>query len=496
MTTPAISVGSRKQLFIDNKFIEHQQNITLRINPPRKAEPVLVPATDIESHRVGCCCQIFRVGDEWQMIYTAIPKGPFDYDPSKKDGSGYMNCLAASRDGLHWERKNVNLFTIRGQKENNVVFPNAYGCVLVDPRQSGGFRYWYLAHTKQSQVWQESDGCEYHNGLYLFKSNDLIYWQRHPGRALPFYMDTDNQCFFDARINKYVAYLRAWVPGKTRCVSRLEMDDFLELPWPHKPFDPNRQRMMINTIIDEIPVVMQADPGDPPNTDIYTPSVEPYAPEDGVYLAFPVRFRHYDGFNSHGRDLRGRFENDGVSDIALAVSRDGINWHRFKEAYVNSGFIGEADNGCIYMGFGMIPAGNELWQYYFGISERNSFYRQAKPKSALFRTIQRLDGFVSADASMAGGELTTPALRFTGNRLLLNIDCGAMGETWVELQDEQGHPIPGFTLAESVSVDLNGVKQEAWWQQGADVSALAGKPVRLHFKMRAAKLFSFQFAGP
>ncbi len=31
-----------------------------------------------------------------------------------------------------------------------------------------------------------------------------------------------------------------------------------------------------------------------------------------------------------------------------------------------------------------------------------------------------------------------PPIEFAGNRLLLNIDCSAMGEAWVELQDESG----------------------------------------------------------
>ncbi|MBI2438415.1 MAG: hypothetical protein HYV36_06345, partial [Lentisphaerae bacterium] len=65
----------------------------------------------------------------------------------------------------------------------------------------------------------------------------------------------------------------------------------------------------------------------------------------------------------------------------------------------------------------------------------------------------------------------------------------------VEIQDDHDRPIPGFTLAESVSVDRNGIAQEVWWTGGPDVASLAGKPVRLWIKMRGAKLYAFQFGN-
>ena len=41
--------------------------------------------------------------------------------------------------------------------------------------------------------------------------------------------------------------------------------------------------------------------------------------------------------------------------------------------------------------------------------------------------LKRIDGFVSADTPYTGGEFTTRPLRFTGDRLVLNIDTGATG---------------------------------------------------------------------
>jgi hypothetical protein len=106
---------------------------------------------------------------------------------------------------------------------------------------------------------------------------------------------------------------------------------------------------------------------------------------------------------------------------------------------------------------------------------------------------QRLDGFVSADADHKGGWLTTPPLTFKGARLRLNIDTGAFGTAFVELRDADGKPIPGFTLADCEEVGGNFVDQAVHWKGSADVSALAGKPVRIHIVLKRAKLYAFQF---
>ena len=49
-------------------------------------------------------------------------------------------------------------------------------------------------------------------------------------------------------------------------------------------------------------------------------------------------------------------------------------------------------------------------------------------------------------------------------------------------------------MKDAVSVDMNGVDQAVWWKQGPDVGRLAGRPVRLRVRLRAAKLYAFRFA--
>ena len=96
------------------------------------------------------------------------------------------------------------------------------------------------------------------------------------------------------------------------------------------------------------------------------------------------------------------------------------------------------------------------------------------------RTGAKLPGAYSADKE-------------DGDRLQLNIDTGSAGTAFVELQDADGKPIPGFTLADCEEIGGNFIDQSVYWKGKTDVSSLAGKPVRIHFKMKRARLSAFPF---
>ena len=68
-----------------------------------------------------------------------------------------------------------------------------------------------------------------------------------------------------------------------------------------------------------------------------------------------------------------------------------------------------------------------------------------------------------------------------------------MGEVWVEILDEQGKPIPGYTMDEAISVERNQTAAAVIWENRDNVGEVAGRPVRLHLKLRACKLYAVQF---
>ena len=130
--------------------------------------------------------------------------------------------------------------------------------------------------------------------------------------------------------------------------------------------------------------------------------------------------------------------------------------------------------------------------------EELSFYGRegGKAPSAYFRRfVLRTDGFVSVNASYAGGEATTKPLVFAGRELELNYSTSAVGFVRVEIQDADGRPVPGFSVDdcyEKFGDEIDGVVS---WSGGSELSSLAGRPVRLRFALKDADLYAFRFRG-
>ena len=119
----------------------------------------------------------------------------------------------------------------------------------------------------------------------------------------------------------------------------------------------------------------------------------------------------------------------------------------------------------------------------------------AQPSAHLRRFSMRLDGFASMHAGADGGIWTTKPLVFAGDQLELNFATSAAGEILVELQDESGTPVDGFTFGDAVPTIGNEIERTVRWKSDADLGALAGRPVRLSFRMVDADLFAFRFSG-
>jgi hypothetical protein len=111
----------------------------------------------------------------------------------------------------------------------------------------------------------------------------------------------------------------------------------------------------------------------------------------------------------------------------------------------------------------------------------------------LERFTMRLDGFASLHADYAGGEMITKPLTFTGRELRLNLATGAAGSVAVEIQDADGKPVPGFALEDCRPISGDDPDRALAWKNGSDVSALAGKPIRLRWALKDADVFAFRF---
>ena len=106
----------------------------------------------------------------------------------------------------------------------------------------------------------------------------------------------------------------------------------------------------------------------------------------------------------------------------------------------------------------------------------------------------RLDGFVSVNAPLNGGEVATRPLLFSGDRLAINYSTSAAGSVRVEVQDAGGEAIEGFALGDAEEIYGDEIEQVVSWKNGSDISKLAGRVLRLRFVMRDADLYSFRIS--
>jgi hypothetical protein len=212
-------------------------------------------------------------------------------------------------------------------------------------------------------------------------------------------------------------------------------------------------------------------------------------------------FRHYPGnISAEGRQGHRYFAqgNDGSFGNQLAVSRDGRRWLRpDRRDYVGNGPFGSMDGGLIIVAPGIVSRGDELYQYYFGQRFTHGVFRPGYDRNvgAGFRIVQERDRFVGLTAGATGGRFVTPLIRHSGRCLRLNIDCGGLGETLVAILDANGTAISGFGREACDPVDLNQLRHTVTWRGNADLTRLAGQPVRLEFLMRQSKLYSFHFSA-
>ena len=471
-----ILVGTRKQMFIDQRFIAQSDGIELHVNPAQVRGPVLKGDHPWEAGQIRASGSMIQKEDTLTLWYGANDPGT-----DGKIGKDSF-CYATSTDGVHWDKPNLGLVEYEGSRENNIIAERR-GCVFIDERAPSDQRYKLL---------RRKPGGPDEGGLTLSYSPDGIHWTFDVLRVLPFSPDTNNQVLYDPRIHRYVAYLRSWAP--LRKVARVEIEDLMQ-PWPYDgSVEPSRlwSRERPPPPSYEFPQAISYDELDPPETDLYTAAVSIYPWAEDVYLAFPSPYYHFPP------PPEGQYRNDGLLDIQLAVSRDGVYFERPDRghAYVPLGVRGGPQGGSLYMYPGLARIGDEIIQYYVAHVHSHGEYVGFKETSglgALYMAAQRLDGFMSADAPYGGGWLITPPLAFEGHRLELNIDCGATGHARVELRDEQNLPIKGFTVEECDLIRGNHIHYRVTWNGDGDVSALAGRPLRLRFVMRNARLFAFQF---
>lgn len=457
-----VTIAGHKQLFIDKRFMAAYDNVGLRMNPGQK----LGPLVDEQGQRLmGHVSGVWEEHGRVRLYLGADDLAVYESD-----------------DGLRFKRLDVTI--------PHGFFPT----VFIDPHESDPRRRYKLFYLQWKDPFDPQT-----DGVFAACSADGVTFTE-VGRVLPFFTDNPTIVYWDARIGKYIIYTRALQRDSEnqRRIARIETDDPLK-PWPHRTT--GQDGMFLTP--DHVDVVLAADAEDHPHSDIYYNAAIIYPWAQDVYFMFTSQFRHFSpDRNPYLRAPRpGQWEDFGLIEVQVAVSRDGIAWSRpSRDAYFPTGLADEWDRWYAVMGPGIVKRGNYLYQYYNSSGRthdsavvRAEYENVATELGGVGAVKQRLDGYMSADADHRGGWVTTPPLVFEGKTLRLNIDTGAMGTALVEVRDLDGKAVPGFALEDCEEIAGNYIDQAVYWNGRKDVSSLAGTPVRLHFRLTRAKLYMFQF---
>ncbi|MDP6063498.1 MAG: hypothetical protein QGI49_01720 [SAR202 cluster bacterium] len=456
--SPDRNIGTDRQLFVDEFWIDEASNVERRLHEPVRREIA------IESNGT------------WDLMPSA---GKFMWDGNRYRAwyrtehdselvlkrSGFGTAYVESDDGITWSRPSLGLFEANGSKDNNLVWmgPGANMVPFHDPNPDvpDDERYKAVVRTKD---------------LLALVSPDGVNWRLLQDEPImtdgPF--DTVNVVFWDSSREEYVVYTRGVAGEATQTKSKKDISIWKDsYRWI--------RRATSSDFINWSPLEL-IDTGDTIDEDFYTNACIQYERAPGTYLMFPSRYvveRSPDPEWTYGH---------GVNDIVFMSSRDGLHFDRsMRDAFIRPGTDQNNwhDRG-VYIEPGILMTSPTEMSLY---GMENSHLASQRIRRYSLRT----DGFVSVNADYTGGEFLTKPLIFEGSELELNYSTSAVGSVQVEIQDAEGNTMSGYGLAdcpEKFGDEIEGVMN---WNAGSSVGELAGRSVRLRVVLKDADLYAFRF---
>lgn len=515
VTSPApaqkvIDIGTRLEPLIDEYLIARKSGaVRLQLHHPVRQDDTIILNKPWEGNN-SAYATILKHDGQFFFYYRGTT---LILDEKVQHGHFATTCVMTSRDGVTWKRPDLGFVKRNGWEKNNIILTLDPACnidfsqgqTLNDghdllsgkkvPFTGASHNFTPMIDTnpgcKPNEKFKALGGHD-HRTLYSFASPDGLHWtmmQKKPV-IVDGMMDSQNLAFWDPVQKKYFAYYRDFKnkKGDTRKYARHEFylrdrdvrvatsSDFVN--WTKGEW--------VNWHPDRV-------------TQIYTTQMQLYPRAGHLRIGFPLRYVPGRGRFSRLNERIAKSSTYYASvytDTSFISSRDGRTLHIWPEALVRPaatakqwfyGFGGTALN--LFESPSRLPGGDVEWSFY--LQDHGAWFGDGMTYN---RYSIRQDGFVSASAPLSGGSFTTRPIRFSGNRLLLNYSTSALGSIRVEIQAETGKPLPGFSLADCVDLFGNSLKRPVTWKSGANVNAIAGKPIRLHFELKDADLFSLRFA--
>ncbi|MCE5307444.1 MAG: hypothetical protein LLG20_07365 [Acidobacteriales bacterium] len=483
-------IGTKPQLFVDRVLVRESREVAFSLHPAERhpANALMVADKPWEGWRLELFGSVIYDAEEklFKMWYVAEPLGLFG--PAERGpSSDNSTCYATSTDGIHWEKPLIGTLKAHdGSRHNAILYATHLPSVTKDLNERDPSRRYkmicYIHHPKESR------------GYQTMVSRDGIHWTQL-SRA-PFCPGADVVTgYFDEYRGCWVALAKIGtnIRGHNRRVFYSTTSrDFETWTKPELAIYPDLEDDAGSLArIEEVRQILDVpDSVDEMRTEFYGTG---FHPTPSVALAFPWVFT----INN-----RARYGNqEGPFELQLAVSRDLKSWQRpFRIPCVPRGKAGEWDCGLQLTAARTVEVGDEVWLYYCGANythgtpvlyKPNHPDRKTKFTSSIGLAKWKRDRFVSADGFTANATLTTVPVVFSGDTLKLNARVRKGGSLRVEMLDPAGRVIGNWKPSAPVHDDS--LSHTVHWAEGANVGAMAGKPVTLRFHLQGAELFAYNF---
>lgn len=463
----AINIGTRREPLWDYTLVDKEKTTaTLSVNRPERKECVFKADKYWEGDGGTYVC-IVKDEDGYKFYYDGNGRFPYNPYTLKLNENCIVSCLVKSRDGIHFERENFGIFgdtniVLKDPMEPRcgfMVFKDESPDCLPEERYKGVQRI-------------EKGGGEFakSGALATYVSPDGIHFTEkcitidEQGK-----FDSANVAFYDKEDGLYKIIHRDFEEGEVRALRFRTSKDFKI--WDDRGF-------------------FRYDDGKV--FQMYTNNVQKYSRAPHIYIGLPVRYverlkwnENYDYLPDKEYRASKCYEPNyprwglALTDALFMCSRDGVNWHRFDEAFADGGYERHGNwlYGDSYFAYGMIDGDDEHYLY--------TFEKGNGEACEIWRHTIRFDGFASFKAPYSGAELTTKQFVFEGDELSINFRTSAAGSIYAEITDDDGNS------AKSIEIFGNNVDRRVKFDK--PLSEFSGKNVTMKFKMRDAEIYSLKF---
>lgn len=444
-----VNIGNRRQLFIDDYIIERLDNISRRLNEGEKYPDPVVLNDNVWERNVNIYGSVIEDEGKLKMWYR-----------SNADFGSIFICYAESEDGITWTKPDLGIIKYNGNYNNNIILEGIEICSVIRNKNSEDYRkyilYAYNKNTLSYETYWSEDGISNYQLISVHKQGGDV--------CSMAYDDIRDEYVVSYKISSggnYV-YKREFYNSTTR--------DFINYT----------EEVKMHTLADSLDILSAMDAL---RVDCYGLCVLPY---EEVYIGFDWLFYITD-FNLGGGS------HIGPINVQLAFSRDiRGQWYRpVRKPIIPLGVDGEWDDGMIFTASSPIIKDDQVWLYYAGYNDQHKEDRVGNIGLVKWR----LDGFMSLENNnKEEGVIETKLLRFKEKNLAINcIANDSSSYILVELLDENGDVIPGFSKNECTPINTDNVNYVVRWGSVYDLTALINTPVTVKMYTKRAKVFALQF---